>query len=368
MANPKRQFFGALESMRGLAALLVVLCHMPPVLLFLTHHHFIKRGVLMVPFFFVLSGFVICHNYADAITDRAKLGKFVFLRFFRIYPVHFCFLAVWFCFEIARFIAAQHGVSAPATAPFRENSVQALIENLLLVQALGFTDHAATFNGPSWSISVEFYTYILFGVLVLFTRVRLASVSAGISAIALMLLWRGDTGNFFYLLSCLAGFFLGCLTWFAAPSVRITSAYAPAIALFTFFGFLASSLPDLMIYPLSAALILTLAGGNGLATKVLLLPPLLWLGRISYSLYLSHAAVVWVAGLVMSRLAGVSLSEHAGNRFASLSIGMEIVFYCVTLAAVLIVADLTYRLIEDPFRLWSRDRQRQPALVPVPAV
>jgi peptidoglycan/LPS O-acetylase OafA/YrhL len=78
----KRTFFGTLESLRGVAAFLVVLAHMPPVVLAFKDIPFIQHGVLMVPFFFVLSGFVICYNYYDSISDKAQLFRFVFLRFF----------------------------------------------------------------------------------------------------------------------------------------------------------------------------------------------------------------------------------------------------------------------------------------------
>jgi peptidoglycan/LPS O-acetylase OafA/YrhL len=41
------------------------------------------------------------------------------------------------------------------------------VQQLLMIQALGFTGDATTFNGPSWSISTEFYTYLVFGAAVL---------------------------------------------------------------------------------------------------------------------------------------------------------------------------------------------------------
>ena len=51
---------------------------------------------------------------------------------------------------------------------FKESGWRAFIEQIFLVQALGPTGNALTFNAAAWSISVEFYTYLVFGLTVLF--------------------------------------------------------------------------------------------------------------------------------------------------------------------------------------------------------
>ncbi len=80
-----------LESIRGLAALLIVFHHIPkwnPIL----DTKIINNGYLMVELFFVLSGFVIFSAYANKIGDKRDLLRFQFLRFGRLYPVHLLFL------------------------------------------------------------------------------------------------------------------------------------------------------------------------------------------------------------------------------------------------------------------------------------
>jgi len=160
----------ALEGLRGWAALLVVFYHLPKWHSFLDVP-IIVNGHYMVPLFFVLSGFVIHTAYAHRINNVGALLRFQTLRFWRLYPVHLLILAVYLALECIRWIAVHRfAVSDVRLAPFTQNGGTALIQQIMLIQAIGPTGNAQTFNGPAWSISVEFYTYLIFGLLVLISR------------------------------------------------------------------------------------------------------------------------------------------------------------------------------------------------------
>src|ERR1700722_20952622 len=95
------QFFGALESMRGVAALTVALYHTGwtnPV----SDLPFVRNGYLMVDFFFVLSGFVICHSYGGKIESFQSFSRFIWLRLGRLYPLHVALLFVFLGFEFSK--------------------------------------------------------------------------------------------------------------------------------------------------------------------------------------------------------------------------------------------------------------------------
>lgn len=102
--NPhSKRYFGELESLRGIAALMVVLYHVEwsnP----LTPHTFFRNGYLMVDFFFVLSGFVICYNYGQKIYNGKDVVRFMFLRFGRLYPLHLFYLIIFLGIEVAKYI------------------------------------------------------------------------------------------------------------------------------------------------------------------------------------------------------------------------------------------------------------------------
>src|SRR6218665_3058891 len=85
-------FYPQLESLRGLAALLVVFYHLPPWWIGYQNVPLISNCYLMVDLFFVLSGFVIALNYEHKLKSWSQLGHFTRLRFVRLYPVHLVFL------------------------------------------------------------------------------------------------------------------------------------------------------------------------------------------------------------------------------------------------------------------------------------
>ena len=73
--------------------------------------------------------------------------------------------------EVAKYIATiKLGVQDVRSTPFSENNLSALSQQIFLAQALGPTGNASTFNGPAWSISVVFYTYLIFGLSILLFR------------------------------------------------------------------------------------------------------------------------------------------------------------------------------------------------------
>lgn len=86
--------FFKLESLRGLAACAVVLYHSP----FNVNDAVLglfRNAYLFVDLFFVLSGFVMAHAYADKIAAGMRFSDYMALRLGRIYPLHLVMLLVW---------------------------------------------------------------------------------------------------------------------------------------------------------------------------------------------------------------------------------------------------------------------------------
>src|SRR5260221_7765417 len=95
------QRFVVLDSWRGIAACLVALFH------FDAYSHlygvpFLRNSWLFVAFFFVLSGFVIAANYQQRLRDGVGVGRFLFLRLRRLYPLPFAMLALFVACDLLR--------------------------------------------------------------------------------------------------------------------------------------------------------------------------------------------------------------------------------------------------------------------------
>src|ERR1700737_2363832 len=106
--------FDALDSLRGLSALMVVLYH-ANFSSFLYNLPIIRHSYLFVDFFFVLSGFIMYYNYGS-LTDTASFRQFIGMRFFRLYPLHFTLLMVFVGSEaLSALVRMFRGGAAAAT-------------------------------------------------------------------------------------------------------------------------------------------------------------------------------------------------------------------------------------------------------------
>ena len=351
--------YGELESIRGVAALLVVLFHLPkwnPVL----DIGIINNSYLMVELFFVLSGFVIFNAYRDKISNVRDLTRFQFLRFGRLYPVHLLFLFAFVLIECSKYVAEhKFGLVGPNTSAFQVNNFKAFVQNLFLVSGLLPTEKL-TFNGPSWSICVEFYTYLAFALIVLYSGKARDFLMMGICGTALILMGTNSTHGFDQIFQCLAGFFLGCLTAIAVSHIkfRISGliALATLISIAVFLQLKTSRDADLVIYPLSALLIASLVRSKDSCVKWLLnLRGLTSLGAVSYSLYMCHASVEWAANqAVRVLLKRPEFIDAYGNSTPRLNPAEALIVTTLIVLTVLAISAISYRLIESPGRARSR--------------
>ena len=173
-----------LESVRGMAAIVVVLFHYPTSS-WLTSNQLVRNGPLMVDLFFVLSGFVIAMNYLNRLATGREVLKFMRKRFWRLYPLQFVTLLLLVVVEFSKFAVESKTGRISTNPAFSVNNFEAFANHLLLTQAV-YLDHL-TFNGPSWSISAEFITYMVFALVIFHAR------GHGIAVAALLLVSAGAT-------------------------------------------------------------------------------------------------------------------------------------------------------------------------------
>lgn len=359
--------FLALHSWRGIAALLVALFHLNA----LGHFYgldFIRNSFYFVDFFFVLSGFVISYSSYGQLTGSRSVLPFMIKRFGRVWPLHALMLAAFIAFPLGEW-AACHATHLCGTAwpfdPQHENLGTAL-SSLFLLHALGFED-AMSWNWPSWSISAEFWTYLVFAItVVLFRRllVPLALVIA-IAAEAAIFLFAPSYVTYSYsFLRCVTGFYAGFLIFRLYMSRRLpvrkpaTLLEVGSVSLVISFVVLAGTSPLAFAAPIVfATCIYVFAHQAGLLSALLIKTPFLRLGQWSYSIYMIHAFVL----IVMLRLSSVA-EKLMGEPIRIYAPGYtpELYYYhdkysmdllaLIYLAIVIALASITYRKFEAPVR------------------
>ena len=284
-----------------------------------TAYHFLglPGGFLGVDLFFVLSGFLI----TTLLLEDGRLGRFYRRRAWRLLPALAAVLI--FCMPIGWRRIFEGGF-------YFCNFFRAFDAGNSLAGPLG----------PLWSLSAEEQFYVVWPLLLLVClRWRRGFAIALVALFLSFVLYRISlvvTGAsvqrvYFGPDTHADGLVLGCVAALVRPRIPTIAgriALAAVVALFAVsawtVGFLAYGLPVFEV----AALLVVLVAADGRMPE-LSVKPLVWLGLISYSLYLWQQPVAW---------------EFGGH---------------TALAAIMVVlvAWVSYRWIEKPFRgLGRRDR------------
>ncbi|GGF53852.1 acyltransferase [Azorhizobium oxalatiphilum] len=370
--------FESLDAWRGVCALLVVLFHFCFIFVSpLTDVRLVSNAYLFVDFFFVLSGFVVCHAYRDRLGDGGRWLGFVVRRFGRLWPLHAALLAAF-----AVFIGVVNLLPHPERFTLAwadgEYSVLGMGAYALLLNAVNL--HGMAWNAPSWSIGAEFYTYLLFGAVCVLTRGRLSLVAGllALASIGLLALvsptYMNSTADF-GLFRCIAGFFTGIVAYRVHEVLvsqlkplgvgAATVLEIAAVALVVLFVAKSSHGPDavraisLAAPVMFAAAVLVFAQEGGLVSRLLRAKPFAALGRWSYSIYMGHHLVlmatlygVWA----FSRWQGVSLETqvliggHPKTLYAVGGTSGSTLLLAGMLAVVIAMAAFTYARVEEPAR------------------
>ena len=360
------EHLASLTPLRGIAALWVVVFHYCwhfPALNPDRYTGAVYKGYLAVDLFFMLSGFVISHVYhrvfAQQVTGQ-HYRDFLKARVARIYPLHLTVLLLFVTTAVAERAAVYaYGGSFAPIPLVGERSLGGFFANVLMLQ--GIWARELSWNDPAWSISLEFLAYLLFPLLFpwLWRAAPVAKAgAAGILLIVLGLLAYNTGGDFNQwngigaIMRCLPEFLIGALLYCAYRDQLLGSVLATdtalLIAILLLCGLLHVAAPDFSIVPLFALLLLTAVANRGRLGPLLNAAPFLWLGNISYSLYLIHWFVLFITTETMRAYQGID--------FAKLPTDLSLTLIAAMLAVSLVLATLSYRFVEVAGRRWLRGR------------
>ncbi|WP_428029289.1 acyltransferase family protein [Ancylobacter sp.] len=387
-ADAGSERFEVLDAWRGLCAVMVVVYHYSYfVRLDGLQNALIANAYLFVDFFFVLSGFVVCHAYAGRIGGVRQAGGFLLRRIGRLWPLHLTVLFAFMLAIMAINLGGRHPEHLLIEAGTGNYSMRGLQLNAALLNSMGL--YGVAWNGPAWSIGAEFYTYALFAaVLLTLGARRLMGVALVLSmgAMAAVLLYApaymNSTADFGFL-RCIAGFFAGVVACHAHRRWREVTLpgagawEAGAVLLAGLFFVAAGDGPDrvapwsVMAPVVFALVILVFAREAGSLSRLMKAPVLAVLGRWSYSIYLLHMPLLIVLGYFLwlyGDVNGIDMRpavEVLGSEKRLYDLGSPILavgLLAALLALVIALAGLTFRLVEVPWRerftLFARNCER----------
>ena len=303
-----------LTSVRFFLALGVVLFHfqlqwsLPPEAAGL-----LNRARLGVDVFFILSGFILSHVYLQG--DKAPdYRRFIIARFARIYPAHIVILAGMLVMVLG---ARSVGVEVE---PGRYN-LPDFLHTAFLTQAWFPRSTMVLWNGPAWSLSAEWFVYLIFPVYAwIGLRLRTRPMALIALAVALFIVidafYRTAYGiilpraeDNMGILRIIPEFLLGIGLYFLGRQIELSKNAAVLATLLSAGALLTAMqipLDDRLIIALAGPLILSLAllARSG-ARTFLSHPLLLFAGEASFALYLVHIPMLMVWRKAMQRFFGL---------------------------------------------------------------
>lgn len=388
--NP-RPYLTTLTPLRGIAALIVVIFHsnldlvpfMP-----INKPHFLTMGWLWVDFFFVLSGFILCYVYSDHFKDTISgnsYWKYLKARFARVYPLHFVTM-IWCLICAIIIIRKAEGIHPFYWGMFNPMTA---IPSLFLAQSLGLST-SAPLNTPSWSLSTEWWMYMVFPLLVpYFCRLKTPGKILTLGGIAGLFLFvkyylgpvglpfPGGSPSFnvltdFGIFRCMAGFLLGMFLFtLYQESIGYHFFRKSWVFALFFFGTLIAmqfGTEDLLVIALFPFVILSAAYNTTTIKKILDFPFLQRLGDWSFSIYMVHVPIIYLFWIYQTYRtpdfwAAFPPPPAAPENYTT---GW---WLCLTLVALtLLIASLTYTYIEVPARNYLNNKFKPKELEPVKVV
>jgi peptidoglycan/LPS O-acetylase OafA/YrhL len=360
----------ALDGLRGIAILMVFFFHYGGGMQ--SHHPLVKffglassTGWVGVQLFFALSGFLITGSIWESIHEKFMLRNFFVRRALRILPLY----------GIALLISGIGAFILGANA----STIKAFLIYCFMLQDIPYLSTIAQFYYDPyplyhlWSIAVEEQFYLFFPALLLAVDnrrgarrlcIRLFAFSAFFRLIVCLPELSSGRELYYtnFVITHMGGFALGGAVAMALRSrdsasgkiaspvryVRRFAGYTFWSGLLVFLGIglyehsFVLSLPLMFMFglpaiTLAAAALIPILLRDGLPRNLFSLAPLVWLGRISYGVYVFHILLQpWIDAITVALT-----RQWWGDVY-------QLVRMCVALPLAIVVAAFSFRFIEQP--------------------
>lgn len=337
-----------LDSLRALAVFLVINTHWLG--------GFWKFGQHGVMIFFVLSGFLITYILLD-VAENSKnklksIRQFIIRRALRIFPIYYLFILFFFL----------------AGLPFMQDNFIWFVTYTSNIKYFLLGEFPEGLFSHLWSLAVEEQFYLFWPFLLLFIRTRFLPIIISVLVIfgglsrIFIYLYGNDIfdSNFAYTLTTSYFDTLGIgalLAFFLYNKTIKLETMKPIkigiLALFFWGAYIVLSFMEVkyfrlffmnLLFALSTAsfiLFLIAAPKGNVINRIFKLNVFIFIGKISYGLYLYHKVIPWLIGYACSKL--------------HLPAPTSFVLYILSLAALFFVTVTSFYLVELPLnKLKSR--------------
>ena len=348
------KYYPQLDVFRALAALSVCAVHF-------NFNSFFYKNIangIFVQLFFTLSGFVIYLNYYNQINNTNELLQFLKKRFKRLYPLHLFFLIIFSIIEICKYyISIQHNLEANNKV-FGNNNLINFFLNFFFLQHLS-DEHS--FNTPSWSISVEMMLYLSFGFFIFLTKNKIIKIIL-IYIILFIIFFDNFYGKTLGAGAYLSGLYSFCIGVFACyiflnKKNNLNNFYIQIIFLFLFFLFISEifylkKINKNYYYSILFSLIFyisCLIEKKSIIANIIFNRFFTFLGKISYSIYLSHLLVFWVITQMLRFIFKYPTINKNGKIILDLSYFEANLYTFIAYVFTIIFSYFSYKYIEIKF-------------------
>lgn len=323
------------KEINGLRAIAVI-----AVLLF--HADYLPKGYLGVDIFFVISGYLITR----IITQQLNEGNFSLLHFYerrirRIVPM--LLLVSIIALSIGYFTFLPDDLENLSESVIASNL---FANNILLLLTRGYWDIANTYKPlvHTWSLGVEEQFYLVFPLILMgLSKLRLSKnktiVTLGllvILSIASNFIAQKNTFHFYSPTSRFYQLAIGALLVFFKPIIQLS--INKAITTISFCTILLMLVIPHPFSPFTSSLIITFTTAlfihfysQSLIVIALEQPPILFIGKISYSIYLWHQLVICYYKITVNDT-------------------ITVASFVIIASLILLLSIATYYFVETPFR------------------
>jgi peptidoglycan/LPS O-acetylase OafA/YrhL len=398
-SSAARHFNRNLASLRGIAASIVLVCHALLILriegtdnacfLFFDPHNpalchvqamlALFNGPACVTLFFVLSGTVLAMSLDRGMSMRwSALPAYWLKRLLRLYPLLMA-TAVFAALIHFFILSGTHSPALSAWATKEFNLPNSGLPRDVVFNAVG---SSSSLNSPAWSIKIEIFISAYFPLLFVLSRLRRGALPVFLLLVALMFAPIQPQSSA-YLHIYTASFFLGALIYRGGQPLadwyfQRSAFFRYATFVLVLVAFLVTRRvfsPTAFVTPTAVFIEMFCAGyfvlvGLYAHSRLMSSAPLVWLGEVSYGIYLIHVPVLFSVTVIFLRL---GLISPVGNHWFETG-GLIGWTFLITVA----LAWLAYNVIEAPMVAFGHRLARSlshwvkshphPVLSPNPAI